>query len=306
MLVLLFSYVVGRILQLFAGEVPSLLIVVLHVIPPALFAAVHGGRIYRSRGIIVFTILCVAVGAFFEILSLRTGFPFGHYRFTDLMGPAIFGLPIMLALSYVGMGYLSWILGLAILQLHNQGLSGRNIFLLPVVSSFVMTAWDLSMDPVWGAIDHAWVWRNGGSYYGVPISNFFGWLLTTYIFYQLFALYLKNRAVLRSPTNYLRLAIIFYAVSAAGNLFVIAPASLGKIFLDAGGTPWTISSILWASRLVSVFVMLPLSLFAWTRASRQINAIAQRVAGERQAIRNLPTENSHFRMADHPPTDLGL
>jgi putative membrane protein len=271
--VLLFSYVVGRILQLFVGEVPSLFIVSLHVIPPALFAVVHGARIYRLRGITVFAILCVATGAFFEILSLRTGFPFGHYRFTDLMGPAFFGLPIMLALAYLGMGYLSWVVGLAILQLHNQELSGRNRFLLPVVASFVMTAWDLSMDPVWAAIDHAWVWRDGGPYYGVPISNFFGWLLTTYIFYQLFALYLGNRGMVRSSTNYLHLGIVFYAVSAAGNLFVIAPPPLDKVFLDASGTRWTISSILWASRLFSVFVMLPLSLFAWMRASRQINPI---------------------------------
>jgi uncharacterized membrane protein len=274
MSVLLFSYVVGRILQLFAEQVPSLLIVTLHVIPSALFAAVHGARIYRSRGIIVFTLLCVAVGTFFEILSLRTGFPFGHYRFTDLMGPAVFGVPILLALAYVGMGYLSWVLGLAILQLHNQELSGRNLVVLPVVASFIMTAWDLSMEPVWAAIDHAWVWRDGGPYYGVPISNFFGWLLTTYIFYQLFALYLGNRGVVHSPTNYLRLAIVFYAVSAAGNLLVIAPASLGKVFLDPTGMRWIISNILWASRLFSVSVMLPLSLFAWVRASRQINPIA--------------------------------
>jgi len=280
MLLLLVAYVVGRILQLFAGRVPSLLIVVLHVIPPALFAAVHGARIYRWQGSIVFTILCAAVGALFEILSLRTGFPFGHYAFTDLMGPAVFGLPIMLALAYVGMGYLSWVLGLAILQLHNRQLSGRNLVVLPVVASFVMTVWDLSMDPVWAAIDHAWVWRDAGPYYGVPIGNFFGWLLTTYILYQLFALYLANRGVVCSPTNYLLLAIAFYAVSAAGNLLVIAPASLGQVFLDASGTRWSVSTILWASRLISVFLMLPLSLFAWMRASRKSNPIGQCVANE--------------------------
>jgi uncharacterized membrane protein len=237
MLALLFSYVVGRMLQLFAAKVPSLLIVALHVIPPMLFAAVHGARIYRSRGVIVFTTLCITVGACFEILSLRTGFPFGHYEFTGLMGPAVFGLPIMLALAYIGMGYLSWVLGLAILQLHNQDLSHKDVFLLPVVASLVMTAWDLSMEPVWAAVDHAWVWRNGGAYYGVPLSNFFGWFLATYVLYQLFALYIGSREVLHSSTNYLHLAIIFYAVSAAGNLLVIAPASFGKVFLDASGTP---------------------------------------------------------------------
>jgi uncharacterized membrane protein len=66
---------------------------------------IHGARIYRLRGNFLFATLCLGVGTFFESVSLRTGFPFGHYRFTGLMGPQLFGLPILLALVYVGMGF---------------------------------------------------------------------------------------------------------------------------------------------------------------------------------------------------------
>jgi putative membrane protein len=218
LLILLFLYLVARICQLFAGSIPGLLIVALHVIPPALFALIHGVRIYGSRGILVFTTLCLGIGSLFESLSLRTGFPFGHYRFTDLMGPQLFDLPILLALAYVGMGYLSWVVGLTILGYQNEPLLGRKIVLSPLMASFVMTAWDLSMDPVWADIDHAWVWRDGGSYYGVPVSNFFGWFLTVYIFYQLFALYVRKRAISPPQTSRWRLAILFYVTSGIGNL----------------------------------------------------------------------------------------
>jgi hypothetical protein len=105
LLALLLLFLVARILQLFAGRVPNLLIVTFHVIPPALFAVVHGARMYGSRGILIFATLCLGVGTLFESVSLRTGFPFGYYRFTDLMGPKLFDLPILLALAYVGMGY---------------------------------------------------------------------------------------------------------------------------------------------------------------------------------------------------------
>src|ERR1700692_1229587 len=145
LLTLLFLYLVARILHLFAGRVPDLLIVTFHVIPPALFAVIHGARIYHSRGILVFATLCLGVGTLFESVSLRTGFPFGYYRFTDLMGPKVFDLPVLLALAYVGMGYLSWILGLVILGYQNEPLSGRKIVLLPLAASFVMTAWGFSM-----------------------------------------------------------------------------------------------------------------------------------------------------------------
>jgi len=154
---LLLLYLIGRILQLFAGRVPNLIIVAFHVIPPALFAAIHGARIYRLRGILVFTGLCLGVATFFESASLRTGFPFGHDRFTDLMGPKISGLPVLLALAWVGMGYLSWVVSLALLGDENKPLSGRRIVLMPLVASFVMTAWDLSMEAVWADVDHGWM-----------------------------------------------------------------------------------------------------------------------------------------------------
>ena len=105
---LLGVYVVGRILQLFAGRVPNLLIVLCHVVPPAVFAAIHGSRTYGRRGMVLFCSLCLGVGSLMESLSLRTGFPFGHYHFTRLMGPQVAGLPILLALADLGMGYASW------------------------------------------------------------------------------------------------------------------------------------------------------------------------------------------------------
>src|ERR1700686_3947049 len=277
LLALLFLFLVARTLQLFAGRVPNLLIVTPHVIPPALFALVHGARIYRSRGILIFATLLLGVGTLFESVSLRTGFPFGYYRFTDLMGPKLLDLPILLALAYVGMGYLSWVLAVVILDCQNKPLSGRNIVLLPLAASFVMTAWDFSMDAVWADIDHAWVWQEGGPYYGVPVSNFFGWFFTVYIFYQLFALYLRNRVIIRSRTSHWRLAILFYAASAAGNLLVVAPLSLGGVFVDAAGKHWAIPDILWASRLVSILLMMPLSLVAWVKASGPVEPFSKQV-----------------------------
>jgi uncharacterized membrane protein len=168
MAVLLASYLVGRILQLFAGQVPDILIVALHVIPPLLFAYVHGARVYASRGILAFTILCLAVATFFELIGLRTGFPFGHYKFTELIGPAVFGLPIMLALAYVGMGYLGS-------RSRNPPTPESSVFrqepcLLPVLASLVMTAWDLSVGAVWTAIDHRWVWRDGADTMGCRLA----------------------------------------------------------------------------------------------------------------------------------------
>jgi hypothetical protein len=100
---------------------------------------------------------------------------------------------------------------------------------------------------------------------------------TVYIFYQLFALYLRNRVTIRSRTSHWRLAILFYAASAAGNLLVVAPLSLGGVFVDAAGKHWAIPDIRWASRLVSIFLMMPLSLIAWVKASGPVEPFPKQV-----------------------------
>jgi len=49
---------------------------------------------------------------------------------------------------------------------------------------------------------------------------------------------------------------------------MIAPSSLGNVFVDATGKRWMIANILWTSRLVSVFLMMPLSLIAWFKIAK--------------------------------------
>jgi putative membrane protein len=255
-------YAIARCLQPFPNHVPMLLIVALHVFPPALFALIHGAVSYRPRGIAVFVVLCLAVGNGFENLSVATGFPFGHYYFTDVMGPRILRVPILLGLAYVGMGYLSWMLARVMLGETGRPLAGSRMLILPLLASFVMVAWDLSMDPVWSTMVHAWIWIGGGAWFGVPVSNFLGWFLAVYVIYQLFALYLGDR-LLDSP-GYSRLPVIFYGISAAGNLLLLSTAG-PAVVTDALGMPWKVGSIVGASALISIFVMGAFTLLAWAR-----------------------------------------
>lgn len=55
-----------------------------------------------------------------------------------------------------------------------------------------MVMWDLTIDPISSTLQNIWVWVNPGAYFGVPVSNYFGWFLVVYIFFQIFALYLSR------------------------------------------------------------------------------------------------------------------
>jgi uncharacterized membrane protein len=109
---------------MFPGAIPMVMVVALHVLPALIFAIVHGATVYRPRGILTFILLSLAIGNFFENLSIFTGFPFGRYHFTEVMGPKILAVPILLGLAYVGMGYISWILARVTLGDAGQLLTG--------------------------------------------------------------------------------------------------------------------------------------------------------------------------------------
>jgi hypothetical protein len=110
---------------------------------------VHGSILYGTRGMAAFTTFCLGIGAACESLSLRTSFPFGHYSFTSLMGPKLLQVPILLVLAYLGIGYCSWVLSLFILGYRNKPLAGARLISLPLLASFIMLAWDLSMEAIW-------------------------------------------------------------------------------------------------------------------------------------------------------------
>jgi putative membrane protein len=276
-------YAVARVLQVLPGRVPMLAVVALHVLPPIVFALVHGAVLYRARDIIVFFAICLVIGNIFENLGVRTGFPFGHYYFTESMGPKLFAVPVLLGLAYLGMAYLSWTLARLILGNVRSPVAGFAVVTLPVVAAFIMVAWDFSQDPVWSTILHLWVWQQGGAYFGVPMSNFLGWYLTVYVFYQLFAVYLRGRSTGPDPlpASYWRQAVLFYALSAAGNVLLnFIPQAGLSVVSDPTGARWRVSDITGTCTLVSIFTMGAFALLAWARiADQRAEAIRGREQG---------------------------
>lgn len=264
-------YAAGRVCQQYPDRIPVLAIVAMQVLTPAIFALVHGSIRYGVRGMLVFTSFCMGVGAVSESLSLRTGFPFGRYFFTGLMGPKVLDLPILLVLAYLGIGYCSWVLGRLILSYRDAELTGGRVVALPLLASLIMLAWDFSMDPIWATLDRAWIWRDGGSFFGVPWSNFAGWYLTAFMFYLAFALYCRANPAERAidSPGYWRVAVLFYLVCALGNLLVFRPGLFPASAIDAAGRQWMTGDILLASVLVSLLLMTPMAVIAWVRLKRQ-------------------------------------
>lgn len=168
-----------------------------------LFIAVcsHGNERYGLKNIFIFFMITWIISHFFEALSIQTGFPFGHYYYDQLVGPRLFQVPLIIMLAYFGTGYASWIISHILLDQYNRKLAGKQLFLVPLIATFIMVMWDVCMDPLASTIGSLWVWKDGGPYFGVPLQNYFGWFFVVYIIFQLEALYLNKYDTKASKVN---------------------------------------------------------------------------------------------------------
>ena len=185
------------------------------------FVLIHGSRRYGWDNLFVFFGITFLISWSSEAASIAMGFPFGNYHYTELLGPKIGTVPMAVMPAYFVAGYLAWTMGTVFLGNLGTGMQRRNLFLVPVVASFVMVMWDFCLDPIRSTVDGAWIWEDGGAHHGVPISNYFGWYLTVFTIFQIFALYLyrfsRNERVGQSKT-YWTLAPVMYLGLAVGFL----------------------------------------------------------------------------------------
>src|SRR6266568_1021117 len=229
------------------------------------FTLIHGMKRYPWKGIVVFVLITLIVSGIMENLSILTGFPFGHYYYTDALGPKVTLVPLLIFPSYIAFGYLAWVLSTLIVGRVRRGSTTFTSVAVPFVASFMMVAWDLSLNPIASTINQTWIWTQGGGYFGVPISNFLGWSLTVYIFFQLFALYLRKRGPTNPPaipiTHYLQI-ILVYMWTGVGFVLNYPFRPTNTAITDAVGHIWQTSDIYETTAISAIYTMIFISTLA--------------------------------------------
>jgi uncharacterized membrane protein len=234
-------------------------------------ACAHAALFYGWKNAAVLLAICLAVTFTMENIGAATGFPFGHYHFevgSDFI--RVGAIPIIVGPLWFGMGYFAWIVAGTLLGGAHRRLSGKiERFALPVVAAFVMTQWDVVMDPPEATISKAWIWHDGGADFGVPISNYLGWLLTSWLFYQAFAIYLGRRHDLpawraNQGRAFSLLAILLYLGSGLTHVTPWIIGQSGEV-IDAAGHVWHIEDLHEATVVTLLFTMVFTAMLAGLR-----------------------------------------
>lgn len=153
-----------------------------------IFLGVHGRANYGWKGLGAFVGITALVAFLWEALSIAHGFPFGFYSHSDAFGPKLLGVPGPVVLGYVFLGYPAWVVAKVLTRNAPAPRGLADTVLTPIVAALVLTGYDFAYDPIGATVLHLWAFRDPGGYLGVPLSNFVGWFITGWTFFQLFAL----------------------------------------------------------------------------------------------------------------------
>ena len=130
-----------------------------------------------------------------ELSSTRTGVPFGLYRYTGLTrGQELFiaDVPFFDSLSFVFLAYAAYCLARA-------ALAPRGVarWMIAVAAGALMMGLDIVIDPLAVRGDRwflgpVFTYEEPGIYFGVPLSNFAGWIIVGAVGVGLFLMPGKN------------------------------------------------------------------------------------------------------------------
>lgn len=115
-----------------------------------------------------------ALGFIAEVVGVRYGFLFSEYRYTGVLQPQLLDVPLvmlsawMVLVSYVGQVLMRFELSRA---------------LAAAIAAAWMTAIDLVIDPLAANQLGYWRWAESSAYYGIPLHNFAGWLVVSWIIF---------------------------------------------------------------------------------------------------------------------------
>jgi putative membrane protein len=157
------------------------------------------------RRTLAFTVCGYLIAFTSEWLSINTGFPYGWYYYIETTRNQelwVAGVPFFDSLSYVFLAYCSYTTALFIIsplrawRWNVVTLETRNIrrsLSALILGAFLQTFLDIVIDPValqgrrW-FLGQIYGYREPGIHFGVPLSNYWGWLLTSFFLVGAFQL----------------------------------------------------------------------------------------------------------------------
>jgi putative membrane protein len=212
------------------------------------FATASGFHAWAAFGrdfVVKFLIIALVATFVIEVLGVATSFPFGTYEYdSQRLGLSILGVPLLIPFAWFMMLYPAWLISRDVF---------KSKFLAIPTAALIMSTWDLYLDPQM-VNEGYWTWFiDGTATNNIPITNFFGWFVSTATIFALLLIFLKpNPSEVSNATPY---ALVYWVWlgSFLVNIVPVSPffnqpivAVTGFIGMGIVLIPW--SWLLWQRR----------------------------------------------------------
>ena len=173
----------------------------------------------------------IALGGWaIEYVGVQTGWPFGRYVYTEVLGWKLGAVPLPIPFAWLlvvpaALGVAAWLV--------------RGWWRVPVAAGLAL-ALDVLIEPTAAHVVGYWQWQSSGPYYGIPTSNFIAWGSTALVLAAATVAITRPAHLERWPLPWLpRLLFVcnflqFALVDAAYNYGAAAFPLLGALILVLG------------------------------------------------------------------------
>ncbi len=213
-------------------------------------AALAAQRLLPVGWLAVCMPFAVAAGWLAEQLGTRHGWLFGRYTYTEVLGPRLIDVPVVIPLMWFALAMVGWVMAHLLLwrrpPAHGSGWPAS--LLTALLAAMLVTAFDLGADPYFVYVLKAWVMEKpDGGWFGETVEGFVGWMVVSFVITLLF-----DRMTVRHPP-----------LSASARQPIVPVALLLSIYTCA-----LVFQMVWGANLalkvVAFFAMGIPMLIAWT------------------------------------------
>lgn len=158
-----------------------------------------------------------------ESSAIHTGFPYGDFIYNDVLGQKVLGLtPWTVAFAWPPILLLAY-------WFARKVVTDKYVLSVTAVTAVIAMLIDVVLDPAAVALGF-WGWQVPGYYYGVPLVNFAGWLLSGFVG-ALILHVLWGKKDVPNGLSYSGIAILWFWTW--GNVFLlqIIPSVVGLVLL---------------------------------------------------------------------------
>lgn len=209
-------------------------------------------QLLGARPALNFVVIGVVAGWCAEQMGASYGWFFGDYTYTEVLGPALGEVPVVIPLMWFALCYVAYVISNLLVWQRPADASTPlpQSVVMSLLAAMIVVAYDLGADPYMVYTLKAWIMtKTDGWWFGETLQGFFGWALVSFVIVFSFRMTLRKwpaQPALPVARWHVLLPLMIYGGSMVFQMALGNPVETRTIALFAMGIPLLSALCGWA------------------------------------------------------------